>query len=108
MKSGNKHKWWNRELTLKCKIILVLCETHAGKTRWVLALVEGITLGTTRGKEKRFLTSVGIEPTTSGLALQLLCRLSYEVGQRKTRRFKVVNRGEEKVRYISMLCRLAL
>ena len=29
-------------------------------------------------------TSVGIEPTTSGLDLPLLCRLSYEVGQRKS------------------------
>ena len=36
--------------------------------------------GTTRGKEKILLTSVGIEPTTSGLDLPLLCRLSYEVG----------------------------
>ena len=35
--------------------------------------------GTTRGKEKFLLTSVGIEPTTSGLDLPLLCRLSYEV-----------------------------
>ena len=35
--------------------------------------------GTTRGKEKIILTSVGIEPTTSGLDddLRLLCRLSY-------------------------------
>ena len=40
--------------------------------------------GTTRGKEKFLLTSVGIEPTTSGLDLPLLCRLSYEVGQRKS------------------------
>ena len=39
--------------------------------------------GTTRGKEKIFLTSVGIEPTTSGLDLPLLCRLSYKVVQRK-------------------------
>ena len=39
---------------------------------------------TTRGEEKILLTSVGIEPTTSGLDLQLLCRLSYEVGQRKS------------------------
>ena len=38
--------------------------------------------GTTRGIEKILLTSVGIEPTTSGLDLPLLCRLSYEVGQR--------------------------
>ena len=30
--------------------------------------------GTTRGKEKFLLTSVGIEPTTSGLDLPLLCR----------------------------------
>ena len=39
--------------------------------------------GTTRGNEKILLTSVGIKPTTSGLDLPLLCRLSYEVGQRK-------------------------
>ena len=38
--------------------------------------------GTTRGKN--LLTSVGIEPTTSGLDLQLLCRLSYDVAQRKS------------------------
>ena len=41
--------------------------------------------GTMRGKEKILLTSVGIEPTTPRLDLPLLCRLSYEVGQRKTR-----------------------
>ena len=40
--------------------------------------------GTTRGKEKIILTSVGIEPATSGLDLPLLCRLSNEVGQRKS------------------------
>ena len=40
--------------------------------------------GNTRGEEKILLTSVGIEPTTSGLDLPLLCRLSYEVGQRKS------------------------
>ena len=54
--------------------------------------------GTTRGKEKILLTSVGIEPTTSGLDLSLLGRLSYEVGQRKSGTITVVNRGEEKVR----------
>ena len=54
--------------------------------------------GTTRGKEKFLLTSVGMEPTTSRLDLPLLCRLSYEVGQRKSGTIKVVNRGEEKVR----------
>ena len=40
--------------------------------------------GTTRGKEKNILTSLGIEPTTSGLDLLLLCRLNYEVAQRKS------------------------
>ena len=54
--------------------------------------------GTTRGKENNLLTSVGIEPTTSGLDLPLLCRLSYEVGQRRSGTIRVVNRGEEKVR----------
>ena len=47
---------------------------------------------------KNLLTSGGIEPTTSGLDLPLLCRLSYEVGQRKSGTSKVVNRGEEKLR----------
>ena len=41
---------------------------------------------------------MGIEPTTSGLDLPLLCRLSYEVRQRKSGTIKVVNRDEEKVR----------
>ena len=54
--------------------------------------------GTTRGKEKFLLTSVGIEPTTSGLDLLLLCRPSYEVGRSKSGTIRVVNRGEEKVR----------
>ena len=54
--------------------------------------------GTTPGKEKIISSSVGIEPTTSGLDLPLLCRLSYEVGQRKSGTIKVVNRGDEKVR----------
>ena len=39
--------------------------------------------GNQGGKENILLTSVGIEATTSGLDLPLLCRLSYEVGQRK-------------------------
>ena len=54
--------------------------------------------GTSRGKEKISLTSVGIEPTISGLDIPLLCRPRYEVGQRKPGTIKVVNRGEEKVR----------
>ena len=53
--------------------------------------------GTTRSKEKILLTSVGIEPATSGLDLPLLCRLSYEVGQRKSGTIKMVNRSKEKV-----------
>ena len=40
--------------------------------------------GTTPGKEKILLSSVGIKPTTSGLDLPLLSRLSYEVKQRKS------------------------
>ena len=40
--------------------------------------------GTTRGKENIILTSVGIKPTTSGLDLPLLYRLSNEVGQRES------------------------
>ena len=38
-----------------------------------------------------------MEPTTSGLDLLLICRLSYEVGQRRQWTIKVVNCGEEKV-----------
>ena len=38
--------------------------------------------GTTRGKEKILLTSLGIKPKNSGIDLPLLRRLSYEVGQR--------------------------
>ena len=35
-------------------------------------------------QRKNLLTSVGIEPTTSGLDLPSLCRLSYKVAQRKS------------------------
>ena len=45
------------------------------------------------------MTSVGIEPTISGLDLPLLCRLSYEVGQRKSGTIRMaLNSGKEKVR----------
>ena len=47
---------------------------------------------------KGILTSVGIEPTTSGLDVPTVCRPSYEVGQRRSGTIRVVNRGEEKVR----------
>ena len=40
--------------------------------------------GTTASQRKNLLTSVGIEPTTSGLDLPSLCRLSYKVAQRKS------------------------
>ena len=56
---------------------------------------QGATRGVARGE---VLTSVGIEPTTSELDLPLLCRLSYEVGRRKSETIRMVNRGEEKVR----------
>ena len=46
--------------------------------------------GTARGKEKILLTS-NPRPA-SGLDLPLLCRLSYEVGQRKSGAIEVVNR----------------
>ena len=51
--------------------------------------------GTTRGKQKNLLTSVGIEPTTSGLDLPLLCRLNYEVGQRKSGTVRFPSRSKD-------------
>ena len=51
------------------------------KAHWALALVKGIS--ERHEVKNKYLTLVGIEPTTSGLDLPLLCRLSYEVGQRK-------------------------
>ena len=74
-------KWWNRELTLKCK---VKCYVKPMKDPLGVSPSKG-NQGTTRGKEKILLTSLGIKPTTSGLDLPLRCRLSYEVGQRKSR-----------------------
>ena len=85
-----KFEWWNRELTLKCKLE---CYVKPMKDPLGVRACKG-SQGTTQGKEKFLLTSVGIEPTTSGLDLPLLCRLSYEVGQRNS----VVNRGKEKER----------
>ena len=74
------YKWWNRELTLKCKL---KCYVKPMKDPLGVSASKG-NQGTTRGKEKILLTSVGIEPTTSGLDLPLLCRLIYEIGQRKS------------------------
>ena len=81
-------------INLKCKL---KCYVKPTKDPLGVSPSKG-NQGTTRGKEKILLTLVGIEPTTSGLDLPLLCRLSYEVGQRKSVTIKVVNRGEEKVR----------
>ena len=75
-----KESTWNRELALKCKF---KCYVKPMKDPLGVRPSKG-NQGTTRGKEKILLTSVGIEPTTSGLDLPLLCRLSYEVGQRKS------------------------
>ena len=61
-----------RELTLKCKL---KCYVKPMKDPLGVSPTKG-NQGTTRGKEKITLTSVGIEPTTSGLDLPLLCRLS--------------------------------
>ena len=68
--TGNfvKFKWWNRELTLKCKF---KCYVKPMKNPLGVSPSKE-NQGTTRGKEKIILTSVGIEPTTSGLDLPLL------------------------------------
>ena len=67
-------------LTLKCKL-----KCYVKPTKDPLDVSpRKRNQGATRGKEKILLTSVGVEPMTSGLDLPLLCRLSYEVGQRKS------------------------
>ena len=58
-------KWWNRELTLKCKL---KCYVKPMKDPQNVNPSKG-NQGTTRGKEKILLTLVGIEPTTSALDL---------------------------------------
>ena len=73
-------KWWNRELTLKCKL---KCYVKPMKDPLGVSPSKG-NQGTTQGKEIILLTSLGIEPTTSGEDLPLLYRLSYEFGQKKT------------------------
>ena len=66
-------KRWNRELTLKCKLKCYVKPTK-----------DQLGVSPSKRKEKIILTSVGIEPTTSELDLPLVCRLSCEVGQRKS------------------------
>ena len=51
--------------------------------------------GTTRGKEKILLTSVGIEPKTSGLELPLLCRLSYDLNRPRLSLSDLIAQSEE-------------
>ena len=58
----------NRELTLKCKL---KCSVKPIKDPLGVSPSKG-NKETTRGKEKVILTSVGIEPTNSGLDLPLL------------------------------------
>ena len=71
-----REKWWNRELTLNCKF---KCYVKPMKDPLGVSHSEG-NQGTTRGKEKILLISVGIEPTTSGfyrdslLVIRLSCR----------------------------------
>ena len=71
--------WWNRELTLKCKL---KCYVKPMKDPLDVSPGKG-NQGTTRGKEKILLTSVGIEPTTSGLDLYAVL---YEAHERPTGR----------------------
>ena len=54
--------------------------------------------GTTRGKENSFDLGGNRTHDLRITDLPLLCRLSYEVGQRKSGTIYLVNRGEEKVR----------
>ena len=69
----------NGELTLKCKL-----KCYVKPMKNPLGVSPGKrNQGTSRGKEKILLTSVGIEPMTSGLDLPLLCRHNYEVRHRK-------------------------
>ena len=67
-----EHKWWNRELTLKCKL---KCYVKPMEDPLGVSPSKG-NQGTTRGKEKILLTSVGIEPTTSGLDLPVTVTFS--------------------------------
>ena len=57
----SKVKCGNRELTLKCKL---KCHEKPMEDPLGVSPSKG-NQGTTRGKEKFLLTSVGIEPTTS-------------------------------------------
>ena len=93
MEVESRKQVMGRELTLKYKL-----KCYVKPLKDPLAVSSStVNQGATRSKEKIILTSVGIEPTTSSFDLLLLCRLSYEVGQRKSGTIMLVNRGEEKV-----------
>ena len=87
------NKWWNRELTLKCKL---KCYLNPWITHWALALVKGIRephevkkksfdLGGNRTHDLRIRSTVSLPTELRGR--------TEKVGDDK-----VVNRGEEKVR----------
>ena len=80
VKAAYDHKWWNRELTLKCKL---KCYVKPMKYPLGVSPSKG-NKGTTRGKEKIILTSVGIVPdflcpTSSKLSRQSNGRSNPEV-----------------------------
>ena len=62
-RSSFKLKWWNRELTLKCKF---KCYVKPMKDSLGISPSRG-NQGTTRGKEKILLTSVGVGRVTVDL-----------------------------------------
>ena len=65
----------NTNLTVKCKL---KCYVKPTKDPLGFGPSKG-NQGTTRDKEKILFTSLGIEPTTSGLDVPILYRLSYQV-----------------------------
>ena len=62
-RSSFKLKWWNRELTLKCNL---KCYVKLMKNPLGVSPSKG-NQGTTRGKEKILLTSVGVGKVTVDL-----------------------------------------
>ena len=68
----------HRELTLKCKL---RCYVKPMKDALGVSASKG-NQGATRGKEKILWTSVGIEPTTSGIWIRSNATLSTELRDR--------------------------
>ena len=69
-RSSFKLKWWNRELTLMCKL---KCYVKPMKDPLGVSPSKG-NEGTTRGKEKILLTSVGVGKVTVDLIRRLWVR----------------------------------